>query len=523
MPTSPESKVELNAPEVPAPPSTDPSPKSKTDITAPRDVDSESARPRLEDVAANKKRSKTAPKSTISQTAPAATPVNDLRLAVQSSPLVMIQRPEPNWFLPSCAFLMHVVHIMNDKIIELRPFGDRGSVQTWCPFTSILYFSVLFIVQTLRAQELAGLITAEQLLFLQQFTTVFKLESLCIPGPLVAFFRSISIASPGLGTYHDVLPAIPNIMLSEAECWWLRTAIPDNATRGSSGAHLMIPHIRLILDQYYAALTWTLTPDTNTNKYNYSNWVLFSRIFGIQYSTATTSLGNAPGVILQLMPRNPALIRRPNMSDGLLNRHSEFVQNFVHYFPTNWTIDPTHKGDGSTTPVTPPSWETKNSFTDFMGFTSGYSWFGVIIQGMQEFCNHWNGNTNLLALSPTSSTSGMLLQSGISLSRLPATPAFGRTSLTKADRIFTFSVSTKNVNPYHVQEDIDDARVALINVEHAADSPLEAYRPGGKGETRFGSYWDIAPTLSESKQEDLTTPVLNAITSPAFFNARGIN
>jgi len=509
-----------NAPLPPQNPSLLPDGKSQTSVDGVRPLDSESAAPRLQTSASEKKKKRTAPRSSIIGNVETASPVNDLRSAVQTSPLVEISRPDYNWFVPSFAYLFQVVHIMNEKMIELRSFGDRGTIQSWSPFTTVLYIAVVSIIQILRAQEIAGLITPVQLLFLQQFTTLYGLDKLPIPGPLVPFFRSMSLCSPGLGTYSDVSPAIPLMRFREQYGFNLETAQPNGAFTLAST--VMLPHIPLIFDQYYRALTWILTTNTNTAKYEYSNWTMFTRIFNIKYADAATQLGTDPGQWLQFLTRNPCLSQRPSASDGLMNRHAQFMQNFSRYFPASWTIDASHKGDPTAAVPIPSSWTTSTDFLSFMGASQGMQWFGVVLQGMQEFCNHWQGNTSLLKIPPTTSTAGLILHRGISMSQLPTTLAFGSSPLSKATHRFTFDVKATSTSPFLTVEDVEDARVALVQTEYESTFTVDNEIPGAHDVTRFGPYWDIAPLLSESLTQDLTLPIMNVITSTSFFNAKGI-
>jgi len=512
-------RLEVNAPAPSAPDPEAPTKREATNVTVVRDVDSESARPRLSVSASSKMKAKTVPKA-LSKPAPVTgSSVNDARLVVSSAPLVPIERPDLNWFIPSFAFMFRVIAMMNDKITELRNFGDRGTIQTWSPFTTIIYFSILAYIQVLRAQEIAGLISSDQLLFLQQFLSLYRLDSLVIPGPLVHFFRSLSVCSPGISTYQDVLPAIPELRFQENYFYGIESLRP-HISDYTHASGFLLPHVRLVLDQYFSMLNQILTA-TDIADRAYSRFTLYATVFGQKFEDLKSSgINNAEGRLFSLV-NNCAFASRPNASDGLMSRHANYMVNFASLFPPSWKIDLDNRQDHPSQ-GDPATYASFSMLREFLGLDEHMQWFGVIVSGMQEFCSHWNGNVTLQSLIPVTSTASLILYNGLSLVPRPARPAFGSAPKSKSTKEFNFNVTAVTTNPYVTTEDYEDSRIALINTIGDTSTLLHTGEVAGELDiTRFGSFWSVSPAQSRSNTLDLTLPLLNSFSSVSYFNARG--
>nr|XP_043633383.1 IAA-leucine resistant 2-like [Erigeron canadensis] len=95
-------------------------------------------------------------------------------------------------------------------MVSTRQWTDNCA--GWVPPISQIYVSVLFYIQVIRAMDAAGSLSPGSALsvLLKDFVVMFPLDSLWIPGPLVAAFKSISAFYPlTTGQFGNVTPSLP--------------------------------------------------------------------------------------------------------------------------------------------------------------------------------------------------------------------------------------------------------------------------------------------------------------------------
>jgi len=86
-------------------------------------------------------------------------------------------------------------------------------------YTSGIYNCLLCPLLYLGSVSSTTWCLAEQSLFFSNCVSHFPLETIEILGPLVLFFRSISISSPGFANFQDILPANPYLECNEVRLY----------------------------------------------------------------------------------------------------------------------------------------------------------------------------------------------------------------------------------------------------------------------------------------------------------------
>lgn len=128
--------------------------------------------------------------------------------------------------------LFATIQEMDTPLLTLRQFSSE--LLRWTPLHTRLYYGTLFYVQTLRAMNSVSLLTSTNTVFLHTFLDYYHPESLPIAGPLVVFFKNLTVCDASLPKYGENLPALPaNTEMGAAEHGALpvttRTLLPNIA------------------------------------------------------------------------------------------------------------------------------------------------------------------------------------------------------------------------------------------------------------------------------------------------------
>lgn len=499
----------------PPPPKPQQSGSNPADSQGVRSHDQDSIKPHIDGKPPGAKK-RTQPKSTLDKKVPSsAAPVNDLRIAARLRPSRPVAHPEPNWFLPSFTMLFSVLGALCDKVCALRNFGERGSVNNWIPQSAFLVYMVLAYIQVLRAQQLAGLITPDQKMFLDYFLSIFPLELIMIPGPLVPFFRSLSVANPGFGNFEDVTPAIPPLGFDEEKLFqfvfWYDTTTPAGVPL--SGC---LPSIPLFYSEFVRLISFLLTTPAGVNarRNTFSGFTLLGEQFGV---TARPAAGHARnGWDANL--RDCAFAHRPNASDALYTRFSDYIRNHDSAFPAPWVYDDSHAAvpgtPGGTAPA-PANWLGYTGTSDMFMMTNASNWFGILLSGNDSFLEHWNGNQSLLSLHPTTSTAPLIIFREQTWFTPPATSIFGITDrLNNSSGYLGFNAKCTTTCPFISMEDYEDSQLAMVNIM-PAPAALPSF--GHVGQTHFGDYWSVTPNVEESDRADINQEIKSLAVGKAYF------
>lgn len=469
-----------------------------------RNLDSESHKPRLA----------TKAKPTVKKTAPIASvphiPTKDdetdcpLHDAALTRPFRPFASAEMNLFVPSALTMFSIITMMNNRYASLHANGLNGTADNWIPQVTQIYCSVLFYIQILRCEVAAGIASAGHTVFLRTFVENFPLETLPVPGPLVPFFRSISLTGTGLPGYNDVCPFLPKTYTNAPLLIRMATDILGT-TNVYSGAHLGLPNIPVMFDQFFKVMNHVQAG------FRYSNFVWLQHFFDLPIPLPVTTSQNvlsAKTVMQGAFFMGP----KPQASDGLVHRYVNFVSAYAHDFPPARSV----LNLNETWKATP--------IDNILEMSDRMRWFRVFIQGMNSFTAHWNGSTNLAKIPPVSSTAGLIVYSINRPSLIPRSGLF-RSAQPDTDRHsveYSYKASGENPCPYVPAEDLDDSQIAMVNntLESAIPADANINDWGTLNVTRYGPYWTRSPVPRATEAVDLTERIESIITSTAFFNEK---
>ncbi|CEK42601.1 coat protein [Black grass cryptic virus 2] len=489
---------------------------SATDVFDPTHFDPEGVKPLVQDPVAPKKRGKTHPRSLDKQVVENSTPVNDLRRVSASLAPSESRFPDPNMFIPNFVILFHNLATMNNKVCTMRPFGESGTVNNWIPQVSNIVFAVLAIVQVLRAQQLAGLLTPSQNRFLKSFIGKHPLETIIIPGPLLPFFRSISSANPGFGNFGDVTPVIPPFTQNEERLYNI-DYIPPSKEHVFQGITMMLPNIPLMMDQLVALVKHVLTLENNIPK-KYSTFTQLQTIFGM----------NKPE---EQAPRHSAFVRlqksigfwqRPTASDGLIQRFANYIDDACPDFPAPPKYVSTHAGTPADPtqdppiPEVPATWTALDDFAQFMCMEETSVWFSKFLEGMHVFNKQWKDNERLSNIHPTKSAAGLITFYDAEYTAIPTESQFRDRSFNNATHQLVMNTRATTACPHIIPDDAIDAQSSQLNAA-CARVFNNAMTIGAPDVTRFGYYWVAKPTTFQTNNGNLPDMFPNVISSPDYF------
>nr|QRV71495.1 capsid protein [Gyromitra esculenta partitivirus 1] len=118
-------------------------------------------------------------------------------------------RRQPSTFFPNATVMYLILHQMN--LVLSDHFYFLRSAPDFHPALLRVYFGILFIVQTLRAQHAANSLTGTgQYEFIKRFTDAYPAETLAIPAPLLQVFKALCASQPEIPQLGLVTPFLPS-------------------------------------------------------------------------------------------------------------------------------------------------------------------------------------------------------------------------------------------------------------------------------------------------------------------------
>lgn len=178
-----------------------------------RDVDAESAAPKLQkgiiDDASRKPAEKTNLASLEAKTGTTPSLASDLLAPFAGISILYKVRRSPSTYIPSSQMMFYIIHIMNDVLSDSRNFCR--ACPDFHPYVFRLYCGILFWVQCLRVGANNALLNGADHQFLLRFLDSHPLESLPIPSPLLLVFKSLCASQPEIGEYGPVCPILPDV------------------------------------------------------------------------------------------------------------------------------------------------------------------------------------------------------------------------------------------------------------------------------------------------------------------------
>ncbi|KAK9880333.1 hypothetical protein WA026_010218 [Henosepilachna vigintioctopunctata] len=242
--------------------------------------------------------------------------------------------------------------------------------------TILLYFGILFIVQTLRSELKAGTITPRHKRFVLKFLRNYPPETLNIPGPLVALFESLNPAKPSNTLFATVTPKIYHSAHN------LRAGQLINYDRHDV-FRLSLPYIPGILGFIQKLITAApaAIPDfTLPNAFD---------------NTAERTLN---GHVFQ-----------PNQWNEI-ERATLLLPGMLYIPETNRDIDTSFNRYGDRLNVPTPIAASNIRYTDeFCFLNQDDSWFGNVSQVMSTYCNYFVGSSTLATCSDVITTAPLAI------------------------------------------------------------------------------------------------------------------
>jgi len=180
-----------------------------------------------------------------------------LRYPVTGVPISVISK-----FVPSAFNMYYIIHLMDDVIRKNGYF--KRQQDAWHPFVSRLYFGIIFIIQTVRAEISAGVASKARKNFYTKFARDYPPDTLPVPGPLATLFECLTHCHPSSSLAATVTPFIP-LIVGPARADTLLNGTPATAHQ------LILPNIPLLL-----GLTSTVTNAAPAAIPDYSNPATFT-------------------------------------------------------------------------------------------------------------------------------------------------------------------------------------------------------------------------------------------------------
>lgn len=212
-----EKKPEASPPKESEKPAEKPAPESKPQednikeaIDKLRDVDKESDKPKKHAPPEPKPTKAPSPKPTpgSSKTDVPKSETTGTIMPYLRSDMRGISNPRTSTYVPSAYMMYYIVHLMDN--IMRKNYYFRRSQDAWHPLISRIYFGILFIIQTIRAEISCGIASSKKIQFYSRFARDYSPETLFVPGPLVNTFEHLAPSRPEFSLDAFVCPTIPD-------------------------------------------------------------------------------------------------------------------------------------------------------------------------------------------------------------------------------------------------------------------------------------------------------------------------
>lgn len=384
------------------------------------------------------------------------------------TPLEGIPRPTVSFYTPNAHMMYYLVHIMDETIRRNTNF--RKQQDDWFPLISRIYFGVIFIIQSLRAQNAVSKLPTIQRNFLNKFLKDYPPESLPLPGPLVTLFESLTPTKPANQLNAFISPKVPEPLG------------PNNASMliNNDQAHchqLILPNIPLLIG--FTNLITTAPaqaiPDLSTQAAfdNTIGRTMNGHVFTANQWTQTE--------------------RNALMSAGLL-----------HLVETDSQLNISFNAYGSRLGLPTINGNTEISTTQqYCGMQHSNDWFGRILPIMESYCSYFSGSTSLLQCSKTPTASPLILTTLSSLSAPMAQNNYGHLTHAFPDNTpLTLESSHSTTETDLPPTSAMLAQAAQLNTKFAATQDIGIWNDIGTiNVTRTGPYWNEQPVYRRSRIE----------------------
>lgn len=442
-----------------------------------RDLDSETSKPKLKTF---NKKSSTPPSP--KKVKPPKTGTSEHHLALTPYlryPMTGLPKSELSKFVPSAFRMYYIVHIMDDSIRKNSYF--KRQQDAWHPFISRLYFGILFMIQTIRAEISTGTASIKKKNFYKKFGLTYPPETLPIPGPLVTLFENLGPCTPQSTLEGYITPYIPDLVGPQLASQ-LIDFTPETVHQ------LLIPNIPMILGFIH-----TITSAAPNAIPDYSSPSAFTNAVGHNLN------GHAFNALTWTDLERTALMTPgllyPAETDGQINT------NFNLYGPR------------LNLPV-PAAANNIRDIDAFLYLNRDNAWFGQIIQIMENYCEYFVDSKSLsechtnLTVAPLVTTTLVELSSTTAAENniLTLTHAFPPTGP------FTLKAKHSSTERSLPSAAAMLAQSAALNVTFNLPDIPNWNLIGTLTRTRTGPFWINRPIKNQSRSEDTYKTIGSTIT-----------
>lgn len=420
-----------------------------------RNIDAETSKPKLQKPSTykdNKEEKKALLKTKMNKPTPSTSTFQIILTPYLRYPLEGVTRPVISTYVPDAHMMYYIIHLMD--VTLRRNTNFRKLHDDWYPLISRIYFGIIFIIQTLRAENSITKLSIAHRKFLTEFLKDYPPESLPIPGPLVTLFESLTATRPSNSLEGCITPTIPT-QIGPANAQALITYDQANTHQ------LMLPNIPLLVGFANSVINAAAGAipnyaDPATSFANNVDRTINGHIFNANAWTPTDrSALMVPG---QLYPVE---------TDDQMNTH-------FNIYGKRLTAQ---------MPIT-----TVKQFTCMQ---TSNSWFGNILPIMETYCSFFNGSSTLQQCTTSISAAPLIISEHHSLSAPLDTNNFGHlTHGFPSDTPLSFEAR-------HCSAEIDLppaasmlAQASQLNVRTTATDEIGLWNNiGHLNITRFGPYW----------------------------------
>lgn len=224
-------------------------------------------------------------------------------------PLKSIPRRSINSYTPTPFNMYEVLHYM-DTLTQINPHFHNENLACH-PIISRIYYGELFILQTLRCMQYAGILSLDNDPEVITLLKMYPPDSLSIAGPLVPIFRALSTSKPSDPSYNMVTPAYTHSIHDRAQL----LAPFDDA------GFLATPNIPLLLalaNRFNLDFEPDLPDMTSPDFFNAAN---HNEIIDFEFP-AEAWTAHMRRILL-----SPGLIRTPETDDQIDQQFQDYMQN----------------------------------------------------------------------------------------------------------------------------------------------------------------------------------------------------
>jgi hypothetical protein len=273
-------------------------------------------------------------------------------------------RKKVNSFFPTAYMMYYIIHEMNVLLCE--HFYFKRDAPNYHPLLLRIYFGIVFMIQSLRAQHAANALYGDQFDFLEKFLDAYPVDTLPIPAPLIHIFKSLCASRPEIPQYGYVTPVVPENLWS--------TQLKD-APVGSVYNHF--PNIPYMLALYNLLNNSTLKGSVKDIKTYLGNGTDDRSFAGYTYD-------KDPAQWLQTRARQLMSPGMEHALEGTASFNKDFYEN---------------RFDNLEVPA--PSSNDKVKFVDeFLYMSKKVSWFRDLVEIASSAAKYFEGSGTLADCSP---------------------------------------------------------------------------------------------------------------------------